>query len=440
MRSPRTASLAVAMLVVVGVLAQAADAAPRRYKVQLETDPEGATVYLGDKEAGGAGQTPLELELTAGEHILILELDGHLPSFETIVVEPRKGKAAKTAQVFTFMLAPANATLVVPGGDDAGFPDGTRVLIDGEDQGEPPVRVEVAVGAHQVQILAPGMKPYEEWIEVEGGQEHVLAIGGERLEAKPPVVEDRAPPKPPAAPRGEAGPLGTLRAGVEIGWRRWRYDTPRTPNLRPFDASGTVLFAIEAELHPWRRFLRNKLLDRLSIVAGAGLAPTITASDDAGMTVEAFWRQQHAGARLRLDLHDGLAVDLDAGWAHLLYTFRDTDGMLVDEVPDVDYHMIRIGAQLRLHSGGFEAWAGVDNRLVVSGGLLEDRFRSAGVDGVGARVGTALRLLGRHLEARAEAALTRFGWEFEAETGDPYDAEGGTDLLFGITLSLGGTY
>ncbi len=54
--------------------------------------------------------------------------------------------------------------------------------------------------------------------------------------------------------------------------------------------------------------------------------------------------------------------------------------------------------------------------------------------------GAAARFLGDHLEGRLELAFTRFGWTFESEDGDEYDAEGGSDWMYGATVTVGGTY
>jgi hypothetical protein len=202
-----------------------------------------------------------------------------------------------------------------------------------------------------------------------------------------------------------------------------------------------VQLKIDVELHPWRRFVANRALDRLSIIGGAGYAPPIAASDTAGTTINAYWRSQHAGLRLRGYDREAIAVDVDVGWVHTLYTFRDEEMRLVDEVPDVDYQMIRLGARLlgRL-TPTVDAWIGADNRLVLSGGALEQRFDRAEADGVAARAGGCMRLLDGHLEGRVELAFARYGWTFSSEAGDTYDAEGGADWIYGATVTVGGTY
>ena len=444
MRSSRKAGL-IAVALAICAIAMPAEAQKRKKKkpaelpVLIETLPAGASVFLGDKESGPIGVTPAELELPAGEHVVILELDGHIPRFESVVVEARTGKAARITQTFAFELDPATATLIVELEEGAEIPEGTQVLVDGEEQGEPPVRLEVDVGAHQVQVVAPGKKQYEEWVEVEGGQEHLLSVAAASLSPVP--VVDTGPSKP--AKKGKRAPrsMGTLRSGVEIGFRRFRYDNPVTANARPYTAEGSVHVVVDAELHPWRRFLPNKLLDRLSVIAGAGYSPVITATETNGMQVDAFWRSQHAGLRARAIDHARVALDIDAEWMHTIYEFRDENGALVADTPDVDYHVARIGVRvLGKIARPLDVWLGVDNRVVISGGALEERFRGAEVDGVAVRAGFAAFALSRHLEGRIEAAYARFGWTFQPEVGDTYVADGGSDTLYGVTITVGGQY
>jgi len=399
-------------------------------KVHIETVPAGASVFVGDKESGPAGTTPIDLTLPYGEQVVILELDGFLPRFETIVVE----EGDSTTLTFAYELDSAKATLVVQPDASRAVPRGTKVLIDGVEKGAPPVRAEVEVGAHQVQVTAPGQQAYEEWVEVEGGEEHVMTIPTGGLGVGTTATAER----PPHRRRG--GPIGTLRTGVEIGFRRFRYDNPQTGNLRPYDANGSAHLVIDAELHPWRRWYPNHVLDRISLIGGAGYSPVIVATDNQGMSVNGYWRSQHAGLRVRA-LDRSVAVDVDAGWVRTLYTFRDADAALVDDVPDVDYNMLRLGLRMLRKLGAIgEAWAAVDDRIVLSAGALEDRFRAASINGFDVRAGGAAYFMSRHLEARVEAHYTRIGWTFQSQPMDAYRADGGTDSLFGITFTVGGTY
>ncbi len=77
---------------------------------------------------------------------------------------------------------------------------------------------------------------------------------------------------------------------------------------------------------------------------------------------------------------------------------------------------------------------------MVAGGALATRFRGAKVDGVGARAGVAAWFLDDHLEARVEGDYAHYGWTFQPEPGDTFDADGGSDHIYGIRFTVGGAY
>jgi hypothetical protein len=408
--------------------AAAASAAPRR-AVTIETDPPGATVYVGDKESGAAGVTPLDLRLPAGEHTIILEMVGYLPRFEVIQVSGR----AKKPQRVSFTLEPAVATLVIDGSD---LPASARVFVDGEERGAPPARIEVEPGPHQVEVIAEGRRPFEAWVEVAGGGEKAVEVVLVAVDA--PAVR-----RPPAASAGAPRPresLVTAGAGFELGWRRFRYDQPITSNAQPFDADGVGLVAVWIEAHPQRALRGARFLWPLSLVASYrhGLPLETDLVGDA--TADAIWRAADVGLRYRIDLGPWIAVDLDAGWARTLFTFEDEDGGEVDEVPDVDYQALRLGGRLRARPGNWAFWVGAENQIVLEGGRVEDRFRGAEVDGYGLRAGVEATWWQDRVVTRAEATWSHYGWLFDTMAADEYQAAGGSDDLYGLSLAVGISY
>ena len=431
--------VAVAVLVV-AVLGGTARAAPKR-SVRIETEPEGATVYVGDKESGSVGTTPLDLSLPPGEHTLILELDRYLPRFEVITV----GKKGKARQVFQFRLESSVAVVIVRGKN---LPASARVLIDGTDHGPPPARVEVDPGAHQVQVLADGAPPFETWIEVDGGAQQTVdasvgAPAGAQPPPKPVVTAGPAPPAVVAAagPASPRPPFFTAGAGYEVGWRRFRYQNALPGKALPFDAEMAGLISLWAELYPHRALDGPRWLRPLSLVVGFGYGlPLKTTLRGGNGEADASWRTADVGLRYRLGLGELVAVDLDVGWGRLLYTFAAADGSAVDETPDVDYQAVRLGGRLVARTGEVEAWIGGVDRQILSAGTLAGRFRTADVAGFGVLAGTEGRWWNRKLSTRLEVAWSRYDWTFTYEPGSQFAADAGTDDLFGITLLVGLSY
>jgi hypothetical protein len=422
------ALIACAFSAFAALSAPVAEAAPKR-PVRIETDPPGATVYVGDKESGAAGVTPLDLRLPPGEHTVILELIGHLPRFEVIQVT---GGAAKKPQVVSFTLEPAVATIVVDGSD---MPTSARVFVDGEERGALPARIEVEPGAHQVEVIAEGRRPFEAWVEVAGGAEETVEVvlrGADAPARSEPAVEAAAPRSRPS--------LLAAGAGFELGWRRFRYQEPITSNAQPFDADGVGLIALWIELHPQRALGGARLLWPLSLVASYRHGLPLETDLQGDAVADANWRAADIGLRYRIDLGPWVAVDLDAGWARTQFSFTGEDGGEVAEVPDVDYQALRLGGRVLARPGDWSFWVGAENQIVLDGGRVEDRFRGAEVDGYGLRGGLQVDWLRGRIVTRAEATWNHYGWLFDPAADDEFQATGGSDDLYGLSLAVGATY
>lgn len=427
---PRALAVCVTFL----CLAIAAPAwAQKTRPVQVSSVPEGATVWLGDKEGEPLGTTPFEAELAPGEYTTIFELPGHVPVFETLIVDAIKDrKKSRVPVTLKVALVPAISKLTVKG--DA--PEGAKVHIDGKERGSLPLTIEVEPGAHQVEVIVDGRQPYEQWVELEGGQEHEVTVSLEAL----------APVEPPKVkkPTGPRPPLAIARAGVDIGWRRFRYEDPGDAMFTaPFDANGRVMGRFEAEVAPWRLSPKVHRLWPLSLILGLGFSPQDTAvrgSESANFNHRLF----EAGLRYRVRINPMAGLAFDAGWTRMLYTFA---GDLAYALPDVDYNVVRIGVRGEGKFGILRPWLGLENRLVAGGGDLDDRFKSADANGFGLTLGVLARFLDQdRVEVGLGYDLVRFGWAFAPVDNPPpppmpsYIATGGTDTYHTVRFWVGGAY
>lgn len=403
-----------------------ADNRDNRRTVKVETTPPGAAVYVGDKESEPAAYTPAELKLAPGEYVLIIALDGYVDEFKTVSVPAATGRAAKEPiEVDPILMQAAVSTLEVKGV----APPGSVVVLDGEERGELPLHLEIPPGAHQVQVMAGGIAVWDEWVELEGGQEHVVTVSP--VEAPDPEAGEEKPLPPP-------GPVVIARAGPEVGWREFRYEGAVPGGNTPeYSSKGLVMFRFEAELAPWRLSKKARFVWPLVLVVGGGYAPADRVTQGS-MDADQYWRTTEAGLRYRVAIGRHAAVGVDAGWSRLLYTFR---GDLSDQLPDVDYQNVRLGLRGEAHAGPVAGWLGIENRLVASGGALPGRFESSDTEGFAVRLGALGRFWQGRLEAGVEYQLSRFGWSFTYDEGTAmYKASGGTDRFDGIRVWVGGAY
>ncbi len=139
---------------------------PPEGRLQIRSSPSGARVLVDGEDRGLA---PATLTAGSGDHELRLELMGHEPWVREVQVT-----GGRTTRV--------KARL-----KKAGLPDGTgllavavsardaRLTIDGEEQrAGARSAVQVAAGAHQVSVTAPGYEPYEREVRVAHGKKTTL--------------------------------------------------------------------------------------------------------------------------------------------------------------------------------------------------------------------------------------------------------------------------
>ena len=426
--------------VVLAFGAGSASAKPKR-KVRIESDPPGATVYVGAKKAGKRGTTPVTLELAPGEQTLILELDGYLDHVESVEVVMARGKAAKTPQKVAFALDKAVGTIRL-----GGLPEGATVTVDGREVSTLDNKIEVDPGAHEV-VVKGGKNTFDKWIEVSSGEEKKVdvALGGDDTagggtggDDAGGGIEAKGTPEPE---HHAAHPwYGTAGLSYEIGWRRFRYDNLTVGTQRTYDGNGVGMIDFWGELAPWRSSPGMHGLWPLSIIAGFGVGFPVTAATPSGQTADTFWRTTDLGLRWRWNVSHQAAFDFEAGWSRMLYTFRDDMNGLIADIPDVDYETVRFGLRGVAKIGKGRLWLGVEDHVVLSGGEEQDKFSGASAQGIGGRLGFDIPFMDGRVILRAEGNLQRYTWTFQSQPGDMNVADGANDTLFGFNIGLGASY
>jgi hypothetical protein len=132
---------------------------------------------------------------------------------------------------------------------------------------------------------------------------------------------------------------------------------------------------------------------------------------------------------------DIATIEVGTGYVDDRFRFHGDDKD-VAMVPDAAYQAVRIGGRASLLLGPFEPYATIEQRLVLHGGALEQRYKvGTSVYGVRGALGAAAHL-GR-FEVRFEGALTLYSWTFRRDTNDPTLATGGDDRIENLTLAVG---
>lgn len=496
--SSRAASVWVCCAILFGLVLPAA-AAPTR-KVTIETVPSGASVYVGDQEGGAAGVTPLTLDLPVGDNVLIIELDNHIPKFETVTVPKGKGKPIKVS----YKLEAAGGAIVVS--TDAGA-KGAKVIVDDEERGLAPLRIDVPAGSHRVEVIAKGKTIFVDTVDVTAGGEALVNAkagkgGGKEVakgkdgkdapkgkdgakgkdgkdapkgkdgtkvavgsigELEPPVggrepIDDDPPPAeeppievatrdpepdPDPAPRikKRAEPSGPKKPArrwlkvsplVEVGYRFLDYTAIQTmENLPALQQRGAVILGARAEAQPLRA------VPGLTISAQGGHGLPQNLGTSRGEAQSLWWRAE-AEVSYRLQLGSRWSILALGGYALARYKF-DGPGAAEAILPVATYSVVRLGAGVGFRHRWLDVVAQVENRPVLGGGVMADRFQAASADGLAARLGTTL-MLGSRFFARLEGNYARYAWTFEFDMDDNYRAKGATDLQLAFSFSTGAAF
>ncbi len=115
--------------------------------VTLQTEPAGASLFVDGEEQG---QTPLVLELIAGERKLLFGKDNFAPLEIELLVE-----AGQDLSPSAFHLEPSPATLAL-----SSEPSGASVTLDGRYQGLTPLAISLSSGKqHELRLTLAGHRP-----------------------------------------------------------------------------------------------------------------------------------------------------------------------------------------------------------------------------------------------------------------------------------------
>jgi hypothetical protein len=462
-RQSITALLCGALMALLAPLAHA----EKTYPVRIETTPSGATVYLEDKDGDPIGRTPYDGKLSAGNHTLIIELEGFVGQVSEISVKKKsssqkfKVKLAKVEQG-TIEVMPAKAQAQVAG---------ARVFVDGKEEGNLPDTIKVDAGAHQVEVKKEGYRTYEEWIEVGEGETTRVKVELVGSDGKQPEAaasdggsgDDQSDPSLDSGDDGddsdadieddgEEGPSGrsipyvAVGAGVELGGRRFRYDNPQEGNLRPYDAGGVPMIRLSGELTPLAS-MSSKAANGWTLTGSYAhstpLDSTATInqgqSNETSVSVPTTWSELDLGLGYRYHYgpRDGSYVGFTTGYGIHTFTFSfdPTNDTLKNQIPDVQYKFIAIGLDSRFaFAGRFAALLSGGTRLVNATGNLGNNFQKTDVLAFDFGAGLAAGIT-RTIEARLVGRFDQYNHTFTPKSTMEIVADGGKDRYFGVTLS-----
>jgi hypothetical protein len=308
---------------------------------------------------------------------------------------------------------------------------------------------------HQVQVKLDGQDLYVDAVEVAEDEERKVTVDAKKKVAAKKVDDDEPEPTDPddepairktakpSAPR--EGSLFALSAALSVGFRSFEYRNvnPMTvrQDLGPESEGGQVLAGAQLELWPGRlagvRLLRGfALVGRFQY--GINSQTVIEDENNAALGARTFWTSLEVSARQQFLIADKLIAEVSLGYAGDQHQFEGLDSDIA-KVPDAYYQSVKVGGRLALLVDKLEPYLAAENRVVLSGGPLAQRFDSTGgsdVSGFRGALGVGVKL--GKITGRVEGSLTRYSWTF-ADNGMT-DTSGAVDSIKQVSITAGYAY
>lgn len=421
-----------------------AHARPTR-KVAVDSEPQGAAVYVDDVDTGVVCETPCEVNAPIGTVTLIVRKDGYEP--EITEVDVPKGKRPLQEK---YKLKSAVATIKVD------IPKGASVRIDNEDKGKAPVDVSVSSGdAHHVVVVANGKTVADEIIEIATGDEYLVKP---KLASTPAVADTTVATeedddgggggdddggvgsagivgKSDAKPR-EAFITGSLV--FDVGFRSFSYTTPMTSDFASELSGGTqALMGPAVELWPGRLLgvgpLRGLSLfgrAEFSVVPQTVEGPKLGAATSKWSSIEASIRQRFQ--------FSSIAVEISGGYVKDGFAFEASSMTDLEKMPITDYQSFRVGGRLGFVADNIEPFISAETRFVFAAGELATRYATSTASGLRGSAGIIIKL-GR-VTGRVEGTVMSYSWDLTPMTGGKWPATAASDSIKLISTSLGVSY
>jgi len=154
---------------------------PGRFAVKIDSAPQGAAIYIGDKSCPALGVTPWSGKLNPGEYTVLVEAPGY-----DLATRPFKvARVRKTQEMFVPLVKKLDPPKIDVRADADKNVAGATVVLDGQPQGQAPMVLTVTAGRHQVQLKKDGFEDYSTWLEAKDNQVQTFA----------PTIKEIAKPK-----------------------------------------------------------------------------------------------------------------------------------------------------------------------------------------------------------------------------------------------------
>ena len=217
-----------------------------RYQVKIDSAPQGAPIYIGDKTCQ-VGVTPWTGKLNKGDYNVIIET----PGYESQTKQFHVGALRATQELFVPLIKKAEPPKIDVKADADKNVFGATVFLDDQPQGQAPMLVTTTVGRHQIRLQKDGFEPFSTWIEAKDNQVQTFA----------PTLKEIPKPK-----------FGTILVDADVPDAEVYVDGNKHPDNTPTQIANVVegLHVIEVRKQPalpWKQTVEVKASQQTKVRA-----------------------------------------------------------------------------------------------------------------------------------------------------------------------------
>lgn len=230
-----------------------------------------------------------------------------------------------------------------------------------------------------------------------------------------------------------------INASFDIGGRFFSYNDAITSNLRDYDVFGQPGVSARVEVFPLAP-LGIVVLRDIGLTGEFRMAPGLSSQTKDGRTVDTQWLRFGGGLRYRVPLGDKekpFVLAARGGFVRDGFTLTSDDATLQQEVPSVEYNLIKGGLDGRFPIGPIAITAFGDYLGAIAAGEVYDRFTEPSIGGIDVGLGLTVPIV-YGLELRLQGEYVRWFYAFAPVVGDAYVAGGALDQ--NIHIELGPQY
>ena len=170
MKLNRLALLAISLVFALLRVAHADCPRSGRYDVEIDSAPQGAPIYIGDKSCQ-IGVTPWKGKLNKGTYQVIIETPGYEPATKSFTV----AAVRRSQPLFVPLTKKAEPPKIdIQAAADPKGVSGATIILDGEPKGQAPTVITSTAGRHQLRLQKDGYEAYEVWITLTDNQTQTM--------------------------------------------------------------------------------------------------------------------------------------------------------------------------------------------------------------------------------------------------------------------------